>query len=104
MNMSIQINSSNVFKTPSALYLSFARGRVTDIFSFQMPLQQHNTAAGNMLSTSYRLSAAASDHGHPTFFCQRDIPVIAGWFVSHTWKKNGSGTPNRLYQFPIFIV
>jgi len=51
--MSIQMNNSKVFKTALALYLSFARGRVTDIFSFQMPLQLHNTNAGSMLPMSY---------------------------------------------------
>jgi hypothetical protein len=49
-----------------------------DIFSFQMPLQQHNTAAGSMLPMSYGLSKAALDDGHPTFFWQRVTPVIAG--------------------------
>jgi len=92
--MSIQINNSNDFKTASALYLSCARGRVTDIFSFQMPLQLHNTTAGSMLPMSYGLSRAASDNGHPTFFWQRITPVIAGRFASHTWKNNRSGTPN----------
>jgi len=87
-----------------ALYLSFARGRVMDIFSFQMPLQQHNTVAGSMLSMSYGLSRVASDNGHPTFFWQRVTPVIAGWFASHTWKNNRSATTNYLNQFAIFIA
>jgi hypothetical protein len=75
-----------------------------DIFSFQMPLWQHDTIAGSMLPMSYGLSRAASDNGHPTFFWQNVTPVIAGWFASHPWKNNRSGTPNCLHQFAIFIV
>jgi hypothetical protein len=75
-----------------------------DIFSFQMPLRQHDTTAGSMLPMSYGLSRAASDNGHPNFFWQKVTPVIAGWFVSHTGKNNKSGTPNRLHQSAVFLV
>jgi len=75
-----------------------------DIFSFQMPLRQHDTTAGSMLPMSYGLSRAASHDEHSIFFWQRVTPVIAGWFASHIWKNNRSGTPNSLNQFAIFIV
>ena len=59
-----------------------------DIFSFQIPPRQRNTVAGSMVPMSYRLSRAASDDGHQTFFWQKVTPVIAGWFASHTQKNN----------------
>lgn len=102
--MSILINNSKVFNTASKLYISFARGRVTDIFSHQMPLQQHNTAAGNILPKSYGLSRAPSEDGYPNFFWQSVTPVIAGSSASHTWKNNRSVTPHHLNQSAIFIV